>query len=451
MRRRRLATDRVLGLAGVWLWLVGLALSRGLTVLQQLPEERERDQQELLLQRDLGPQLIITKGWGAVEVKHAFSRARDLSKRVNDPAQLLGSLMGLFSHHFSQAELKTAHRMAGELLRLTKEVPIDAVLLGAQMELGMSSLYMGNSFSARQYLERCLELYDARLYRGQTFLDIEVSSLSLLSHALWLLGYPDQAVDTSRRAVGLARQLAQPFSLAYALQYMLILHWLAQDSQATQRVGQELFRLAQQYGFSSFSSLEATHQGWLLLEAGRAGEGMRRIVAGLEGYRSVQIALARPCFLSILAQAYGKAGQAEDGLRVLSQAQELVRKTGERWYEAELYRLRAEMGWQESQRAKGKSQRSKLEDEAEESLQRGLHIARRQEAKSLELRVATRLARLWLDQRKTTQARQLLSEVYAWFSEGFETADLRAARVLLDEIGAPPASLSQGEIEGESC
>ena len=351
---------------------------------------------------------------------------------MKDPPQLLRSVVGLFTYYFSQAELKTAHRMAGELLQLTKEFPIDAILLGAQMELGLSSLYMGNSSSARQYLERCLELYDTKLYRGQRYiLDVEVSSLSLLSHALWLQGYPDQALQQSRQAVVIARQLDHPFSLAYALQYIVTIHWLRNDPQAAQRVGQELFGLAQKYGFGSLSSWEAILYGWLLVETGQAVEGTQRILAGLDTYRSVRIEVARPCFLSMLAQAYSQSGKTEEGLRVLSQTLGLVQKTGERWYEAELYRLKGELSWEKSQKSKGKGQRAKLIEEAEASYQQALYVARRQEAKSLELRAATSLSRLWLGQGKTDQARQLLTEVHNWFNEGFETTDLKAARALL--------------------
>ena len=417
-------------------------LSKGLSVVPQLPETLERERQEMLMQLDLGSQLIITKGWGAVEVKHAFSSACDLSRRMKDLPQLLRSMVGLFTYHFSRAELKTAHRMADELLQLSKEFPIDAVLLGSQMALGVSSLYMGDSFSARQHIERCLELYDAQLYRGMTYiLDVEVSSLALLSHALWLQGYPDQALQQSRQAVAVARQLAHPFSLAYALQYQLTLHWLRYDLPAAQGAGQELLSLARQYGFDSLALSELVLEGWALVEAGQVREGIQRLVAGLDIYRSAQIEVMRPCFLSILAEAYRKADKAEEGLRVLNQTLELVKKTGEQWYQAELYRLQGEGVWGKRQKAKGKAQKAKLEDEAEGCYQQALRIARRQEAKSLELRIATSLGRLWLEQGRKDEAQQLLTEVYGWFTEGFETADLKVACALLDTIRSPSRGL----------
>jgi tetratricopeptide (TPR) repeat protein len=417
-------------------------LSRGLRVLKQLAETPDRDQLELSLQLDLGEQLIMTKGWGGADVKQVFSRARDLSHQLEEPVQMLLSLVGLYTYHFSRAELKTAHRMAGQLLRLATGLSLDAVLLRAQMELGMCSLFMGTNSSAHDYLTHGLRL--SQQFRGEaTLLDPEVICLSLLSHMLWNLGYPDQAVQKSQAAIAAARKLAHPFSVTYSLQYAASVHWLRGEPQAAQEISQELFEVSQQYGFHRWSSWEAALQGWILVEAGQVRQGIERLQAGLEAYRSIGIEVLRPCLLAMLAQAYrscqeGQEGQeAQDvqaGLQVLTDALGIVGKTGERWYEAELYRLKGELVRQKPVLSPVEGSKVKSEEEAEECFQQALDIARRQEAKSFELRAATSLSQLWWKRGKIEDAWQLLTEVYDWFTEGFETADLKAARQLLDEM-----------------
>jgi predicted ATPase len=223
----------------------------------------------------------------------------------------------------------------------------------------------------------------------------------------------------------LAQQMAHPFSLSFALGCAAIFHQLRREVRWTQERAEAAMTLAMEQGFPYWRALGALFYGWGLVQQGKGKEGIEQMTQGLRAYRATGAVAMQPCFLALLAEAQGTMGQPAEGLTTLTEALTLVDTTGERWYEAELHRLKGELLLQ---------QNSHNQANAETCFHHALDLARTQQAKSFELRTATSLARLWQQQGKRQEAHDLLAPVYHWFTEGFDTADLKDAKALLDEL-----------------
>jgi predicted ATPase len=251
---------------------------------------------------------------------------------------------------------------------------------------------------------------------------------------LGLLGYPDQAVKKSHEALTSAQELAHPHSLAYALYSVVLSHQSRGEWQAAQEWSEGLMTLAIKEGFPHWLAHGPILRGWVLTEQGQGEEGIAQICQGLAAHQATGTEAHRPHHLALLAEAYGKMGQTEEELNVLAEALAAVNKNGERWWEAELYRLKGELLLaQEGYKLQAIGHREKTE-EAEACFLKAIEIARKQQAKSLELRAAMRLARLWRQQSKRKQAHRLVAEIYGWFTEGFATKDLQEAKALLEAL-----------------
>ena len=248
---------------------------------------------------------------------------------------------------------------------------------------------------------------------------------SFAARTLWLLGYPDQGLARVDEALALAQQSAHPFSLSFVLSWAAVFHQLRREGRAAQERAEAAMRLAMEQGFPLWMAHSSMVRGWALAHQGQAQEGIEQIPQGLGTYRATGAELWRPYWLALLAEAHGILGEPEAGLTALAEALALADTTGERWYEPELYRLKDELVLQQS---------LDHHAEAETCFQQAITVARNQQAKSLELRAATSLARLWHQQGKREEARQVLAEVYDWFTEGFDTADLQDAKALLEEL-----------------
>jgi predicted ATPase len=242
---------------------------------------------------------------------------------------------------------------------------------------------------------------------------------------LWVLGYTDQALQRSHDALTLAHELSQPSALAFALTQAGSFHQYRREAQAAQERAAAVIALAREHGFTQWLVGGMIQRGWALAEQGQSAEGMAQMHQGLAAWRATGAKQPRLDGLALLAEAYGRAGQAAEGLSGLVEALGVVNQTGERLWEAELYRLKGELPLAVS---------SDHHAEAEACFQQALDIARRQQAKSWELRAAMSLARLWQRQGQRAEARQLLAEVYGWLTEGFDTADLQEAKALLEEL-----------------
>jgi predicted ATPase len=252
-----------------------------------------------------------------------------------------------------------------------------------------------------------------------------VANYGYTSWTLWLLGYPEQAQQSNHQALALARALAHPFSQVVALLYAAMFHLLRREGPAAQAHAETELTLATAQGFPFWVAGGTVVRGWALAAQGHTAEGIAQMRQGIAAWRAVGASVVLATYLATLAEVCGQVGQLEDAQHLLIEAQTLVNTTGERYWEAEVYRLQGELLVQ----ARGDQTR-----EAAERFHQALDIARRQQAKSLELRAAMSLARLWQHQGKRAAAHQLLAEIYGWFTEGFATADLQEAKVLLEEL-----------------
>ena len=436
-------------------------LTTALELLQTLPDTLERTRQELTLQIALGAPLAATKGIGAPEVGTVYNRARELCQQGGEALQLSRVLYALHRFYAVRAELQAAREIAEQHLRLAQSVQDPALLLHAHLTLGAAFLWLGEFAPAREYLEQGIASYDPQQHRSRAFVSGEhpgVTNLGFAAWALWCLGYPEQALKRSQEALTLARKLSYPYLQASALAFAAWSHQFRREIQLTQERAEAAIILASEQGFPLFLGWGTTLRGWVLAEKGQGKEGIAQLRQGLDAFRATGAELWRPYNLALLAESYGKIGQVKEGLKVVAEALATVDETGERFYEAELYRLQGELTLAQSrgqslgasirtrQTAKGKGRGAKItnpqrstpsaqaEAEAEACFLKAIEIARHQQAKSLELRAATDLARLWQQQGKQKEAHELLSAIYGWFTEGFDTKDLQEAKTLLEEL-----------------
>jgi class 3 adenylate cyclase/predicted ATPase len=401
-------------------------LRTGLALLQTLPETRERVQQEVDMHIALGASLAATKGYTAPEVGQTYTSAWQLCAHLEEPHQLFPVLHGLWNYYCAHAELRTAHELGEQLLSLAQQSQDSAMLLAAHRGMGQTLFYMGAVASAHMHFAQGITLYDPTQYRTYAFLygeDDGVLCRSQGARRLWSLGSPDQGLAWSEEALTLAQQITHPYSLGYALIFAAMFHQFRREVRATQEHADAAISLAKEQGFPFWMAIGALLRGWALAQQGQMKEGIEQLNQGLTAWRATGAEIARPYFLALLAEAHGIMRQPEAGLTTLAEALALVDTTGERWYEPELYRLKGALLLQQS---------SDNSTEAESCFHYALDIARSQQAKSLELRAATSLARLWQQQGKRQEAHDLLAPVYNWFTEGFDTADLKDAQALLE-------------------
>jgi class 3 adenylate cyclase/predicted ATPase len=405
--------------------------TRGLELLKTLPDTPEHTQQELTLQMTLGAVLHITKGFGVSEVGKAYARARELCQKLGESPQLFSVLQGLWAFYFARAEHKTARELGEQCLTLAQRTQSSAHFLWAHFTLGSSLLYLGEFASARAHQEQGIALYDPqKRSSGRVVQDHGVAFLSESAWALWLLGYPEQALKRIHAALTLARELSHPYSLAWVLNFAAGVHYWRREKQLVQEQAEALIALSNEKGFRTLLATGTVRRGWALAMEGQAEEGIAQIHQGLAAFRATGTEIGQPGLLVLLAEAYGKVRKTEEGLSVLTEALALVDSTGERAHEAELYRLKGTLTLQ----AKIHGPTSTVEAEAEECFHKAITIARQQQAKSLELRAVMSLSRLWQHQGKRAEARQLLADIYGWFTEGFDTKDLQEAKALLKEL-----------------
>ena len=324
---------------------------------------------------------------------------------------------------------KTARELGEQLVHLAQRQHDSGLLLEAHYALGTVLIYLGELATARIHLEQGSALYDTQQHHALTFrygaIDPGVASLCSTILVLWYLGYPERALHKSHEALTLAQDLSHPNSLTLALFYRAMLHQLRQEERATQEQAETLLALSTEQGSPFSLAMGIMLQGWALAAQGQGAAGLSPLREGLAAYRATGAELLRSVFLGFLAESYAQGSQFEAGLATVVEALGVVEITEERLYEAELYRLKGALLLQHSQ---------DNQPEAEACFRKALEIAQKQQAKSWELRAATSLARLWQGQGKTTEACDLLTPVYNWFTEGFDTRDLKDAKALLEGL-----------------
>jgi len=403
-------------------------LRQGLILTAALPDTPERLQHELMLYMALGVTLAATQGYAAPEVEHAYLQARECCQKVGDPTPLFTVLRGLWLVYLARAELQRAYEQGEHLLRLAQHQQEPTLLLEAHRALGTSLLFLGNLTASWPHLERGRTLYEAQQHHALTLRpggDAGMACLVYTAWILWLHGYPEQALEHIRAALAQAQQCQHPFCLAFALIWAAELSQCRRELQAVSRQAEASMTLAHQQEFPLLMAMGTVFQGWVLAEQGRQDEGTEQIRRGITAFRATGAELLRPHFLGLLAEAYGRSERPDKGLEALDEALALVERTGERLHESEFYRLQGQLLLMRS---------IDNQSAAEACFHQALTMARHHQAKSLELRAAVPLSRLWQHQGKHDQARRLLGEVYGWFTEGFDTGDLREAKALLDEL-----------------
>lgn len=410
-------------------------LTMALTLLATLPDGPERARQELALRITLGPAWMASRGFAAPEVEATYTRALALCRQLGETIQLFPALLGLRTFYTVRAELRTARELAVQLVALAEKTQDPALLVQAYRALGANLFYLGDPAPARARLEQALALYDPRQHRSHGFvygLEPGVQGLSLIAMDLWLLGYPDQACTRSQEALALAQTPSHPSDSADALFSAAVVRLLRREVQPAHDLAQALVALATDYGLPYGLACGTILSGWALAEQGRAAEGITLIKEGLSAYRATGAELLRTHFLALLAEACARAGQTEAGLATLAEALAVADRTEERVYEAELHRLKGALTLMEPGR---KGNGNDREGEAEACFLQAIAIARRQGARSLELRAVMALSRLWQQQGKPADARRMLADSYGGFSEGLDTEDLREASALLAGLG----------------
>ena len=403
-------------------------LSKGLEALTTLPDTLERAHQELDMQITLGPVLMAVRGQSSPDTEQAYARARELCRQVGETPKIFPVLHGLWRFHNVRGELQTSRELAAQLFGLAQRTKDPALLLEAHRLMGQTMFWLGDVAQSRVHLEQGMDLYNPQQHRSHAFVygqNPGVLCRGFAAWPIWVLGFPDQALKSTNLGLALAQELTHPFSLALALTTGSIDHQFRGDAQAVQECAEALIALSTEQGFPQWLGLGMILRGWTFTAQGKMEEGISQMREGLVSRRATRSESLRPYFLSLLAEAYGKVGQPEEGLASLVEALAIADTTWERCWEAELHRQRGELLLMQPEQ--------KVE-EAEECFGKALDIARHQQAKSLELRAAMSRSRLWQQQGKQEDAHQLLAEIYDWFTEGFDTADLNKARVLLAEL-----------------
>jgi class 3 adenylate cyclase/predicted ATPase len=424
-------------------------LRKGLVLLQTLPASAERTQQELTLQMFLGVALMATKGYAAPEVAEVQVRIQVLCQQVGETPQLFKALPQLRGFYFVRGELQSACTLAEQYLTLAQRFQVSTMLVWASYGLGETLLFSGEIASARTHLEQGSAAYDPQQVRAffpgvRSVQDPGVACLSQTGRALWHLGYPDQSFERFQQALALAQDLSHPFSIAWALSNVASQYQLRGEAGLTQELAEVALKFAREQGFPFWTARGEIFHGWALAQQRRGVEGINQIHRGLTAYRTMGVELYRLQSLALLAEAYGQVGQEEEGLKVLAEALAAIHKTGAWLFEAEVYRLKGELTLQQQSKVQGTRLKisspqpptlsPQAKAEAEACFLKALEVARKQQAKSLELRAVMSLSRLWQQQGQTAEARRMLGEIYGWFTEGVDTKDLHEAKALLEQL-----------------
>ena len=397
---------------------------KGLDQLAMLPDSPECKRQELELRSGLGAALLYVKGYAAPETGHAYARAREQWEHLGSPSEFLRVPYGQSVYHMFRGEFDLALRLDEDLLRLSRQRDDSSGLVLGHQSFGRNLFLVGSFASSRSHLEEALALYDPISHRAfvhQVGSHPHVSSQAYLGNVLFCLGYAAQALQRCSAAIAEARRLAHPPSLAGNLATCIRLHLLIEGSAVLGEWVNELVAVTTEQGFPHWRAAEAIFRGSVKVKNGDMSEGISLLRNGLAA--SGATGAWMPHNIALLAAACEIAGQVEESLALLDEALEIAGRTGERWFEAELNRHKGRLLLREGHT-----------EAAEELYRKALSIAVEQEAKLWELRAAVSLARLRRDQGLRAEARDLLAPVYGWFTEGFDTPDLKQAKALLDEL-----------------
>jgi tetratricopeptide (TPR) repeat protein len=398
----------------------------GLALLEMLPGTSQRAEQELRLLLALTYALRNRARWTDPELGQAYARIQDLGEQMEEVPLVLqnSTLWELRGYHFRRAEYEKALEMSKRILALAPRAEDPLFIATAHVALGEVLTPMREYASARDHFDRMIDFWHRQPQKLQCLVnwgDLR-SALSRQSWVLWFLGYPEQALQRSQEAIAVAEEMRTPDSMIFPLRVAGAgFHLLRRELQKAQEYVERWVRLSAQRGRTPH--LATFYGGYLLVSTGQVEEGIERMCQGLAAIKATGWLARRTHRLAMLAEAYGKAGEVDEGLKVLAEALAFVEETGERYYEAELHRLKGELLWMQGDEAA-----------AEASFRYAIDVARCQQARSWELRATMSLSRLMGKQGKREEARQQLADIYNWFTEGFDTPDLLDAKALLDRL-----------------
>jgi len=402
--------------------------TRGLDCVKTLPRSPALERQELALQITIGAPLMATKGYGSPEAAVHYHRARELCEQLKETHQLLPVIYGQWLDSAAHGDYHTARKFGEELLHFAEQQEDLGPVVVGHRTIAWTDLLLGELSSSQTHTDQGLSLYDEEQQRALAFKyahDSKVALLGCRACLEWLKGYPERAMATGREAIAHARHLNHSTSLAYALCYSGVMPLaFLREPLAVATTADELIELSENQVFPVRYTIGTVFRGWSLARGGSAEEGIALMQGALADLDQDNQNYALTFYIALLIDATLANGMYPEVSRTLNKAFDLIERTGERWWEAELHRLRGQYLAEATDRT----------DEAEVCYQSALRLAQEQGARSLELRAATSLSQLWCDQNRKQDARDLLAPVYDWFTEGFETANLRAAKTLLEEL-----------------
>jgi predicted ATPase len=411
-------------------------LARALDQIATLPATPALRREEIKLQVALTLPLIHVKGFAAPETKAAVERARLLIEQAEamgevpeDPLLLFSVLFGFWIASLAAFDGDIVREISEQFLTLAEKQGAAVPMMIGHRLVGAALLFTGDITQSRAHLDRALASYDPVLHRPLTARfghDVRVAGLCHRSWALWVLGYPDVALADTENAFKDAREINQAAtSLNASLAVYAVI--FCGNYAAAKAKSDELMKLAEEKDASMWKAAATAYQGLIFALTGKASDAVQKITGRISAFRSTGATVAGPLWLSHLATAYAQLGQFDDAWRCIGEAMTAMEITKERWFEAEINRMAGEIALKSPEPGAAKAQAY---------FERALAVARTQQAKSWELRAAMSMARLWRAQRRREEARELLAPVYGWFTEGFETLDLREAKALLDELHA---------------
>jgi class 3 adenylate cyclase/predicted ATPase len=405
-------------------------LRQGLDLVAKLPCDREQMRLELRLLLALGPPLQQMQGYGVADVETTYARARQLCEQVGEPFELFQALWGFWLYTLGNARLSEGRRIAEELLSIAERLGDRALLLEARHALSPTTLWIGDPVAARQHSEHGMALYDQEQHRSLAFLygghDPGVCCQMHSALALWMLGYPAASLDRGRNGMMLARHLSHPISMVTAIPFLGAVHQLRGEVAPVHELAATMIEVATGHGLAQWLVFGRVLEAWVHAERGDGEVGVAKLQGAVDEYRSKGNYAWLPFMTLLSATACLKHGAVDQGLTIVSDTLEKANETGVRSWDAEFYRLRGEL----------LLARDPTDADAESAFHRAIDTARAQNAKSWELRAALSLSLLWRGHGKRDEASQFLSGIYGWFTEGFDTPDLRAAKALLDELSA---------------
>jgi predicted ATPase len=403
---------------------------RGLDLLQPLPPTAERDRRELGLQLVLGYSLSFSIGYASQEAGECMSRARELCRKMGEAPQLFATIYGMWIYYTVVAKLDTALELAEQAVRMAQAAQDPAMLMGAHYAIGCTLQFLGQITTAHSHMKTSRLFHDPK--QGRKYIplfgtDPLVDCICQSSRVLWLLGYPDQALEGTSEARAIAEGTGSPHSMAVALMFTAGVHHWRREVQEALDWGNTCIEYCTSHAQVQEQLWVTYVLAWAMAEQGRVEEGITMIQECLAVLKTRRAEIALPHLLATLAELQKKAGRIEEGLVAVSEGLEMIACTGERWCESDLYLLKGEL-------LLGRVDASERSQEAEACFHKAIEIAQEQSAKSFELRAVTSLSRLLQRQGRREEARAMLSEIYGSFSEGFDTPVLKDTKALLDEL-----------------